>query len=161
MTPFEITSTLITIFSLLTSLLALTLAWRSWDNSKLNQRAEIFLNLRSRFNSIHEFLPDYVFNSQSIPQKDTSDWRIIERYWLLSFDEWFITKYVISYDKEFLWFQSYKKVQQSSLRNTGMREVLKVMFAGRISFGEKRDEYLKEIKKMECELQINDIQQIS
>jgi hypothetical protein len=161
MTPFEIANTLITIFSLVTSLLALTLAWRSWNNSKLNQRAEIFLDLRNRFNSIYDFLPDYIFNSETIPQKDTSDWRIVERYWLLSFDEWFITKYVILYDKEFLWLQFYRKVQQSSLRNTGMRAVLKEMFAGRISFGEKRDEYLKEIKKMESELQKNDIQQIN
>lgn len=155
------TSNLIAIFSLVTSLLALVVAWKSYDNSKLNQRAAIFLDLRSRYNIIHELLPDYIFSSQNIPQTGTGDWKIIERYWLLSFDEWFISKYVISYDKEVLWSQFYKKAQQSSLRYVGMRVVLREMFAGRISFGEKRDEYLREIQRLERELQINDIQQIS
>jgi hypothetical protein len=161
MTSFQIASTLITVFSLVTSLLALTVAWKSYDNSKLNQRAAIFLDLRSRYNVLHELLPDYVFSSQNVPQKGSSDWRIIERYWLLSFDEWFITRYVIHYDKGILWLQFYKKVQQSSLRYIAMRVVLKEMFEGRISFGEKRDEYLKEIQRMERELQINDIQQVN
>jgi hypothetical protein len=155
------TGTLVSIFSLAVSLLALAVAWKSYENSKLNQRAAIFLDLRNRFSSIHQLLPDYIFSSQNIPQKGTDDWKIIERYWLLSFDEWFINRYVISYDKGALWIQFYRTAQQSSLRYTGMRLVLKEMFVGRISFGKKRDEYLKEIQKMERELQVNDIQQLS
>jgi hypothetical protein len=161
MTRFEIMSTIVTVFSLLTSLLALGVAWKSYENSRLNQRAGIFLDLRNRYNSIHELLPDYIFNSQTIPKKDTTDWKVLEKYWLLSFDEWFVTKYIIASDKEALWSQFYRNAQQSSLRYIAMRLVLREMFSGRISFGEKRDEYLKEIKKMERELQINDIQQIS
>jgi hypothetical protein len=161
MNLFETTKTLITFFSLITSLLALTLAWMSYNNSKLNQRAAIFLDLRGRYNIIHELLPEYVFNSQIIPQRDSRDWRVIERYWLLSFDEWFVTNYIISYDKGALWLQFYRKVQQSALTHNSMRVVLKEMFEGRVSFGERRDEYLKEIKRMENQLHLNDLQRIN
>jgi hypothetical protein len=137
------------------------LASKSYDNSKINQRADIFLNLRSRHNSIHGLLPEYIFNSQTIPQENTEDWRNIEKYWLLSFDEWFIATNVITYDERFLWLQFYRPVQKSSLNHDGMRTVLKVMFDGKISFGGQRKEYLTEIQIMAKEIGKFDMQQIN
>jgi hypothetical protein len=163
--PFRellIIGTSIAIFSLIISAIAVTLSWKSYTNSKLNQRAEIFSTLRDRFSEIHGQLPKHILDTESphIVERATDEWAIIERYWLLSYDEWFITNHIITYDKKALWLQFYRRVQQSSLRFPGMRMVLKDMLAGRISFGKKRDEYLKEIKDMERELQISDIQQL-
>lgn len=106
---------------------------------------ELFISLRSRYLQIHKSLPSEVREADWVPNKDSDEWKAIEQYWYVSFDEWFSTTKIGGRINAKLWKNFYSHALRHSLKIKGMKVVLLSMVNGSVSFGSFRDEFVKEL----------------
>lgn len=127
--------------------LALGVSYVAYRYSKIAAITNLFIALRSRYLEIHGELPLAVRQADWTPAEDTDEWRAIERYWYVSFDEWFSTRKLGDSAGKMLWNEFYCHVLQSSLENPSMKKVLLKMLHGSVSFGSRtfRDEFRAEL----------------
>lgn len=136
------------VFAAVIAFLALGVSCVAYRYSKTAAITNLFIALRSRYLEIHGQLPLEVRQSNWKPAKDTDEWRAIERYWYVSFDEWFSTRKLGESAGKKLWNEFYCYALQSSLKNAAMREVLLSMLQGSVSFGSFREEFKAELTSL-------------
>lgn len=125
--------------------LALGVSFVAYRYSKIAATTNLFIVLRSRYLEIHGQLPLAVRQKNWVPVKNTDEWRAIERYWYVSFDEWFSTRKLGDAAGQKLWNEFYCHALQSSLKNSAMRIVLLEMLHGSVSFGNFREQFMAEL----------------
>lgn len=124
---------------------ALGVSYMAYRYSKIAAITNLFIALRSRYLEIHGQLPLAVRLKGWVPVEDTDEWRAIERYWYVSFDEWFSTRKLGDAAGQRLWDEFYCHALQSSLKNFSMRKVLLNMLHGSVSFGSFLEEFRSEL----------------
>ena len=102
--------------------------------------ADAFLKLRDRYHEITlQFSPEFEAGARLV--RGTKDWQVVQRYWLQAFDEWFVTQR-LNPQYRGLWNSFYRDALRSALGSEQFQEVLVDMFRRKISFGERREEFL-------------------
>lgn len=119
--------------------------WRYTRRAFHAERARLFLQLRQRFHEHrkHTKWHSAVTASQA-PQPATTEWRLLEKYWLLVFDEWLVTMQVETRPSRLLWEHYYAEAVRLILfRSVAARSVFEELFTSenfrpfRLEFGEE------------------------
>lgn len=125
----------------------LLISIRNNARTKDFNKTKLYLDLRSRYLTIRQNIPDYIFQNDEDIERNDKAWSAIEQYWYQCFDEWFCTNKLDSVDQDktdgylALWDEYFKHAIQSSLKSKSMRRVLSYMIKGHVSFGRLRDEF--------------------
>lgn len=117
-------------------------------------RAQFYLELRKRFDEVNKKLPrrppgpnDYHDTDwRPTPEKDTEDFKSIERYWYHTFDEWFTTKVLPRWPFRRMWTVFFERAIFEGLKNTPIRHVLYCMIVAKhTSFSGHSKEFLDDM----------------
>jgi hypothetical protein len=115
-------------------------------------RAQLYLELRKRFAEINAQLPRGSENGKRywdkgwLPDPESKDFAIFERYWYHAFDEWFVTNVLHPFRFGKLWRKFYRRAIFQGARHDAIRYALYRM-QGRTSFSGYRTEFVEEMKR--------------
>jgi len=108
--------------------------------SRLNAKAELFVNLRSSYLDIHKEFPRESGSSYE-------DFELIYRaYWVNAYNEWFVTRKICpAYS---LWEDFFNGAIKSSLTRENLKRALDGMVSDGFAFGadELRQEFFRDIE---------------
>lgn len=109
--------------SLVVSIAALFLSLRSNHRAQITTRAQLFLNLRSRFLEVLQNLPENYADPNWVATT-ANDRAAAFKYWHHTFDEWYITNKLDRRLMFKLWESFYCNAILEGLRHTGLRKTL-------------------------------------
>jgi hypothetical protein len=134
--------------SLVVSAAAIFLSIRSNRRAEITTRTRIFVELRTRFLDIREDLPDL-----SVPRGEWSPEQKIaaKRYWLHTFDEWYVTNKLNEALMLNLWNSFYSKAVQDGLRHKELRASLVSMLEGKQELLRCFPEFEQELRQLWAE----------
>ncbi|MBY8975496.1 nucleoside deaminase [Rhodobacteraceae bacterium NNCM2] len=132
--------------------------WYNWKNLTRSRRAEkagIFQSLRSGYvdalSVLDDEIPDFAnvkgkLNYAHLNGKQRS---ALKRYWIHSFNEWYITNIIYDPKRIELWGEFFEPAQKSALHLSCLRDALVQIFSDKtFSLGNKKREYRAEITRL-------------
>jgi hypothetical protein len=138
------------------------IALRAYKASSANNSAQIFLTLRKYYLDIHDNLYDNIpsldcnIESQtleSFEKLNPEQIKSIERYWINSFNEWYIMNKVFTEEGGLkIWNDFYMPAFASSLSIPFIRIQLQRMFKSNYSFGIYKPEFKNTITQIAINL---------
>ena len=137
------------IYTLIIALVGAVWAIVQSRNQKANTRAEVYNHFQEKFKEFQSKLPEWINERDENGKrtgrpKDEKEWRIIESYWWLVFDEWVVCLREAKSCKS-LWDNYYSKGVQNALESDFFEEALHRLVKRENSFLGHDDEFRNDV----------------